>query len=129
MAVFRDVNLEYQGKTYVLSPSLRFLRRIDGELSKSNTSLISVIGRVSSANPPIFDVAYIVCEFLREAGAKDVDEDTVYADLMDDMSNNNGEGFAALVLSIAAAITPEGKDVANPQVKAPQRKKKSPARK
>ena len=65
MAVFRDVDMEWRGKTYTVTPSNRLLRRIEGE----GISLTHMISRISKGEPPISETCYVVAELLRSGRA------------------------------------------------------------
>lgn len=118
MSVFREIILNYGDDQYRLVPSNRLLRRIDGELRKSNTTLINMMQEIGAGKPSISDVSFVVCEFLREGGAE-FDEDDVYAFLMGDLANG-GKGFAAVCEQIIAAISPQ--DMPEKKAQAPKKK-------
>lgn len=103
MSVFRDIDMHYEGETYTLTPSNRLLRKIEAGLAPS--SLTGMIGRVAAANPPVAEVAYVVAELLIAAGVKNVDEDEMYGELMDDLANG-GEVFAQMCEAVILAISP-----------------------
>jgi len=104
MGVFRDIEMEYEGQTYTVTPSNRLLRRIEGELSPS--SLTDMIARIGSAKPPVSEVAFVVAEFLKAGGAEKVSEDEMYAELMSDLMTNEGKVFGAMTEAIVVAISP-----------------------
>ncbi|QDP54150.1 MAG: hypothetical protein GOVbin4685_10 [Prokaryotic dsDNA virus sp.] len=104
MGVFRDIEMEYDGKSYTVTPSNRLLRKIEGELSPS--SLTDMIARIGSAKPPVSEVAFVVSEFLKAGGAEKVDEDQMYVDLMGDLMSNEGKVFAAMTEALVVAISP-----------------------
>lgn len=103
MSVFRDVKLSYDGEEYWLTPSNRLLRRIESEMAPS--SLTDMISRISHGKPPVSEVALVVTEFLREAGVPKVNEDQMYADLMNDLQDG-GKVFGAMCEAIVMAISP-----------------------
>lgn len=104
MSVFRDIEMEYGGKSYTVTPSNRLLRKIEGELSPS--SLTDMIARIGSAKPPVSEVAFVVAELLKAGGADTVDEDQMYVDLMSDLMTNEGKVFGAMTEAIVVAISP-----------------------
>lgn len=103
MSVFRDVKLTYDGQEYMLTPSNRLLRRIEGEMAPS--SLTDMIARIGTGKPPVSEVAFVVTEFLKAGGAQKVDEDQMYADLMNDLMEG-GAVFGAMCEAIVMAISP-----------------------
>jgi hypothetical protein len=127
MSVFREVEIAHNGETFVFVPSNRLLRRIEGQ----GISLPSMVSRIGKGQPPVSEIAYVICEFLREGGARGVDEDGIYLDMMDDLQNNGGKGFASMCVAIVNAITPVDPDekkraapVSKPQAKAGAKRQK-----
>lgn len=109
MSVFREVKMTYDGEEYWLTPSNRLLRRIEAEMAPS--SLTDMIARIGHGKPPVSEVALVVTEFLKAAGAQKVDEDQMYSDLMGDLMDG-GKIFSAMCEAIVTAISPadgEGK--------------------
>jgi hypothetical protein len=103
MSVFRDIEIDYDGKSYTLTPTNRLLRKVESGLAPS--SLVGMIGRVATENPPVSEVAYVSAEFLAAAGVADVDEDAMFLELMEDLANG-GEVFSMLCATIIQAISP-----------------------
>lgn len=101
--VFRDIAVEWQGETYTFSPSNRLLRKIDAGLSPN--TIMGVANTMQGQQLPLYDIAYIVSEFIK-AGGGEVDEEEVLAELYDDLSTNEGNGIRGLVECIAVAISP-----------------------
>lgn len=115
--VFREIVMTHDGEDYTITPNNKLLRGIEREVS-----LTDMISRIASGKPPLSEVAFVVAEFLRSAGAE-VDEDQIYADIMDDMAENEGKGFIGLCKAIIEAVSP----VDEPKTKKPQpRKGKKP---
>ena len=100
MSVFREIKLSYKGKDYDLTPSNRLLRKIERELS-----LTDMLVRIGEAKPPVSEIAFVASEFLKAAGADDVDEDEMYQALMTDVMSG-GDAFEHMCESIAMAISP-----------------------
>jgi hypothetical protein len=115
--VFRDIDIEWEGEKYVLTPSNRLLRRIEDEVS-----LTKLFNDAQGGNLSIFSLSYVVCELLKAAGVKNIDEDAVYGELMADVSAG-GEIVMQMVEVIAAAMSPP--DIADPKkpAAAPQKPK------
>lgn len=103
MSVFRELKMTHDEVEYWLTPSNRLLRRIEAELAPS--SLTDMITRIGSGKPPVSEVALVVSEFLKEAGAPKVDEDEMYGELMQDLLGG-GKVFSAMCEVIVAAISP-----------------------
>ena len=100
MAVFRETQIEWAGQAYTFTPSNRLLRTIEREVP-----IIGYMAR-SSREHLAADTAFILAAFIREGGGK-VSEDELYSGLMDDIMNNKGAGYFALVGCIAEIILPE----------------------
>jgi len=113
--VFRDVDIEWEGEKYVLTPSNRLLRRIEDEVS-----LTKLFNEAQNGNLSIFALSYVVCELLKAAGVKDIDEDAVYGDLMVDAASG-GEVVMQMVGVIATAMSPPEIDDPKKPAAAPQK--------
>lgn len=121
--VFREITIGWGGKTYTLVPSNKMLRRVDMQLAPR--TLVGVFSSVRAGEFPLFDLALIGSEFLKEAGAS-FTEDDVYAGFVEDMNDNDGAGVMAFAEAINLAITPVG--IGEKKAQAPM-KAKSSARK
>jgi hypothetical protein len=75
-AVFKDVELAWDGKTFVVKPTMLLLNRIE-----QRVSLAALIRGLSTDAPPLSHLAFVVGEFLRAAGCK-VEDEEVYRELM-----------------------------------------------
>ena len=104
MSIFRDVEIEWKGEAYVFTPSNRLLRRIEGE----GISFPRLVDGVASGAPAVAEVCFVVSEFLREAGAKDVDEDEIYNTAMTALAEGDSEAFLKLANVVVEAIAPKG---------------------
>lgn len=108
--VFREIELAYGGKTYTLTPSVKMLRRIEGQGDINILSVIHKVGMQAETGAlPIFDLATIACGFLREAGCK-VDEDEVYAEIMADLTQGDAKWMMGFCEVLVAAISPPEQD-------------------
>lgn len=103
--VFREISIEFDGKTYRFTPSNRFLRRVDAGLAPQ--TLLGVVGVMDGQNVPLPALSFVISEMIAEGGGS-VDEDDVLAELYDDLATNNGAGIGPLVNAIAECITPPG---------------------
>lgn len=126
MAVFRDLDMSWQGKTYTVTPSNRLLRRIEGEVG----SLTSMIAKIGAGEPPVSETCYVVAELLKAGGA-DVNEDEVYGEVMTALANGQEEAFAEMAVSVVEAISPQGLTGKKPEAREekPKAKKASKSRK
>ena len=120
--VFREISLEWNGEAYPFTPSNKLLRRIEREVS-----FVDLINRSNDGRFPIFDIAYVMTEFLKSAGVRGVTEDEDYGVLARDMQDNNSEGIAVILGCVVEAISPPGEDpkkAAAAQSKPPPQKQK-----
>jgi hypothetical protein len=116
--VFREMTIKWAGESYTLTPSMTLMRRIDREVS-----VMDMIQRANDGRFPAFDLAYVICEFLRAAGAKDVSDDEVYAHLMDDLGENDGKEVMPMLNAVIAAVSPSEGDEKKPERRAGKQKK------
>lgn len=100
MSVFREIEIEWGGKAYVVTPSNRLLRRIEGQ----GISIVSVLNRISAQQPPVSEMALIVATFLQSGGCE-VTEDEIYASMMT-AELDDPQGLAVLAGLIAEAVMP-----------------------
>lgn len=105
MAVFREVQINWQDKEYTLVPSNRLIRRIEREVS-----LWPLIGDIQAGRLRIGDVAFVVSEIMKEAGLK-VTEDDISCDLHD------GDSLANIkyAVGVITAILPGAPDEKKPE--------------
>lgn len=137
--VFREIQIEFDGVSYTITPSNKLLRRIDSGLTPatvlSTLAQVERVGRAAAADPnsaeamqfPFSGLAYIVAELI-SAGGGNIDEDDVYVGLMDDMQENEARGVFPLVEALGSIVSPPSSVVKNsPAPKAgPKAKKKKP---
>jgi hypothetical protein len=98
-AVFRDVELSWDGKAYSVKPTMMILNKIE-----QRVSLAGLVRGLSTDAPPLSHLAFVVGEFLRAAGAR-VDDDEIYRELM----TGDVQALLAMRDSILMAIFPEPK--------------------
>lgn len=98
-AVFRTVEMTWEGKTYEVKPTMQLLNKIENRVS-----LAALVRGLSSESPQLSHLAYVMAEFLRHGGAK-VDDDEVYRELV----TGDGEELMAVRDAIFAAIFPAPK--------------------
>lgn len=113
MSVFREMIVEWEGENHTFTPSNKFLRRIDREVG-----LTGMAERAERGEVPIFDMAFVVAEIMREAGV-DTDEDEVIAQITDESNAARAEYLIGLINSIMPSRTVEGevKTVKKPKAK------------
>lgn len=103
MAVFRELDIEWGGKTYSVTPSNRLLRKIEGE----GISIAHMMARIGEGKPPVSETCFVMEALLRSAGAE-VTEDEIYDDVMTALGNGDDQAFANMAQSIVTAISPKG---------------------
>lgn len=119
MAVFRELVIEWEGKKYDFTPSNKFLRRVDREVSLAGLSI-----RAERGEAPIFDMAFVVSEILREAGA-DMSED----DVIEEITKADNEERAQYLVGLINNIMPGSASVDAPSGGADASVKKKPRKK
>jgi hypothetical protein len=79
MSIFRDISISYDGRDYVVTPSNRLLRMIEGkaraEIPSFNLVVVLYHMQVGAGSLP--DMAFILAEFLKSAGAKITEDDAL----------------------------------------------------
>jgi hypothetical protein len=102
-AVFKDVQLAWEGKTYTVKPTMLLLNKIE-----QRVSLAALIRGLSTDAPPLSHLAFVVGEFLRAGGCK-VEDEEVYCELM------TGDVLALIAVrdAVLSAIFPEPKKKEN----------------
>lgn len=116
MSAFREMLVEWEGERYTFSPSNKFLRRIDREVS-----LASLATRAEKGEAPIFDMAFVIAEILSEAGVE-TNEDQVIGIITDEDEGARAQYLVGLIND----LMPKGKSsggVAAPK-KTPAKRKK-----
>lgn len=79
--VFREIEIAWDGQTFTVTPDMRIVRAIEGEVS-----ILGVLARAENGAPPISHIAFIVSKLLFSAGADEAvaKEDRIYQRLYDD---------------------------------------------
>ena len=98
-AIFRIINLTWDGKTYEVKPTMALLNRIE-----QSVSLAALVRGFSTGNVQLSHLAVVFGEFLRAGGAR-VSDDEVYRELM----TGEPETLAAMRDAVFAAVFPEPK--------------------
>jgi len=105
-AVFRELELTWEGQTYRIKPTMGLLNKIEQDVSLS-----SVAYRIGQGQPPVSQLATIITIFLQSVGCKAKAED-VYAELM----LGDPESFRTMAEAVLMATFPQrGKDEALPK--------------
>jgi single-stranded DNA-specific DHH superfamily exonuclease len=99
-AIFRTVELAWDGKTYEVKPTMALLNKIE-----QRVSLLSLARSMATEAPPVSHMAFVIGEFLRAAGAR-VDDAEVYQELM---TTEDGAAAMAMYNAIFAATFPTPK--------------------
>lgn len=72
MAVFRDIPLAYQGREYVVTPSVRLLRLIESKARRDDPTfnLAMSVYRIARGDVSYGDMCFILAEMINAAGGK-----------------------------------------------------------
>lgn len=98
-AIFRDVELAWDGKAYTVKPTMQLLNKIE-----QRVSIAGLVRGLSSDAPPLSHLAFVTGEFLRSAGCR-VDDAEIYQELM----TGDVASLMAMRDSILSGIFPEPK--------------------
>jgi hypothetical protein len=98
-AIFRTVELAWDGKTYEVKPTMQLLNKIE-----QRVSLAGLVRGLATDSPPLSHMAFVVGEFLRAGGAR-VDDAEVYRELVTGDVND----LLSMRDAIFAAVFPEPK--------------------
>lgn len=117
-AVFRDLNVEWGGRRYVVTPSNRLLRRIEG--GPDGVSLIGMSQDAARGQPKMSQIAYVVAVLLQSAGCE-VTEDEVLAAMTDPArAVQAGEVASLLIANLFPAPDHDPEKPAAPRESAPR---------
>ena len=108
MAVFRDIEIEFAGVSYLVTPTMRLLRRIENDVS-----IPRLAWGVSNGQPQTSHLAFVLALLLQTAdNGRGVTEETVYAEI----NQMNGETLIAIWNAVLEAVSPQPKkkDAAKP---------------
>ena len=103
--VFREVEIEWQGATYSVTPDMRLLRRIESK----DISLMHVTRGFAQGKPQIFLMATIIGEFMRAGGASVTDDEIAMV-----ASGSGAVEFWAAYNAVIEAISPVEADEKKP---------------
>ncbi len=107
MSVFRQIQVEWDGVTYTITPTLSLLRRIENEVV-----IADVVSGIGQMQPKISHIAFLLSAFMRtdvENGENAPSEEDVFHALMNDRA---GELLpeATTFLMLAIGIDPPKRD-------------------
>lgn len=98
MSVTRQIEIDWQGETYVVTPSNALLRQIE----MTGVSLAGLVSGFASGQPQTFIFAFVLSRFLQSAGAEDVSEEEVRA-VLDALPQ---EKVVAIMTTVIGTIVP-----------------------
>ncbi len=105
-AVFRELEVSWDGQTYRVKPTMGLLNKIEQDVSLS-----SVAQRISQGRPPISQLALILAAFLQAGGCK-VTSEEVYTELLAGDADVLWEMTGAV---LSACFPQKGKAEAHPK--------------
>lgn len=108
MSVFRDVTIPFGGRDYVVTPSNKLLRRIEGKGRREDPSfnLVEIFMRTSAGSGAVNDAAFVLAELVNSAGGE-VTEDDAFAHMISFESPTEYRAFLDLFCS---CVMPEPKE-------------------
>jgi hypothetical protein len=79
MSIFRDISITYDRRDYTVTPSNRLLRMIEGRARQDvpTFNLVVVLYHMQVGSGSLPDMAFILAEFLKSAGAKVTEDDAL----------------------------------------------------
>lgn len=110
MSVFRDIEIEWQGETYTVTPTNRLLRKIEGE----GVSIAAMFANFNAGKPRYSEFSFVAAELLRSAGW-DGDEDDIYAEILAACASGNEAAFVEFATRIGEAVVPKGLEGKKPE--------------
>ena len=107
--IYRDVELQWGGKTYKVTPRYELIQRIE-----QRVSLAALLTRMAEGNTPLSQVADLVGMCLRAAGCTDPDADPEAINLA--LYTADPESRAAVLMAgqqLCYALVPQDPDLGN----------------
>lgn len=111
MSVFRDIPVEWEGRTYTLTPSNKLLRKIE---MGGNISLPQLAQGIVQGRPQLGVLSYVIAELLVAAGVQGVDEDRI----LHKMVNTTSDEVSRLSLLVVQFLNPPEQDEKKPEAPA-----------
>jgi len=112
MAVFRDVEIEWGGVDYTVTPSNKLLRKIE---SKGDVSLTAVASKAADGNVQMSVMSFILAELLASAGARPKGKDTLEDEIYREMIHGGEEKTVSLAQGTMLAIMPQEQSGKKPE--------------
>lgn len=78
MSVFKDIELQWKGETYIVRPSMQLIFDLE---SIAGSSLMSFANRASTNDAPVSIAYEYVAKTLRHAGVKDITSSRIFDDV------------------------------------------------
>lgn len=97
-AIYQEIELEWGGRTYNLTPTYRVIQQVEQRIS-----LASLVHRMSRGEPPFSQLADLLSAVLRAAGCRDesADPEAIHAMLYDpDHADRLVEACNAVVVAL-----------------------------
>ena len=104
-AVFEEVELEWEGNIYKVTPTYRMIQRIEQDVS-----IAGISQRLAEGNPPMSHIASVVGVLLRSAGVQ-VDDGDIYAKMLTEL---DAEQITQLAEVVVSAFVPRSKNSDSP---------------
>lgn len=119
MAVFRQIPIEWDGKTYLVTPDMKLMRSVE----MADISLTDIAVRTSLGRPPISHICHVLWRLLKSGGA-DVSEDDVFEGFM----QSDTQGAQYYIKIVLEAFSPSERDEKKAEAPKPARQRKSKAK-
>lgn len=104
-AIYKEIVLSWEGKQYNVHPSFRMVQRIEA----TGISIMGVVTKINSGNPPFSQIAEIVAFMLFSAGCNKVRTEDIYAYL----TRCDNEEWLRVTTAVTLAFIPEAPAVGN----------------
>jgi hypothetical protein len=77
-AIWQDIEIEWQGETYRVKPTLKLINHVEAKPGRSITAMLT---RLSRGDLPAGAACELIADVLQFAGAEDVDAEDVFAEV------------------------------------------------
>jgi len=108
-SIFSEIELDWDGRTYYVTPSMKLINRIEQDVS-----LASLARRVSMGDTPFSHVATVFTHLLKAAGCN-TNEELVFQALFSNKDGENLRNSLNTVLSAFFPSTDSGEDLKKSQ--------------
>lgn len=108
MSLFREISIPVGGVDYVVTPSNKLLRRIEGKGRREDPdfNLVAIFIRFSTGKGAINDAAFVLAEMINASGGS-ITEDDALAHMV---SITDGAEYRAFIDLLCSCIMPEPKE-------------------